>query len=149
MRLDPAACRARAAAARFAVLATTGADGSADLVPITFALLPALDPGTDHTGGDRSDRIVFAVDHKPKTTQRLARLANIARTPAVTLLFDHRDDADWVQLWWVRAHGTAVERPPGHERAALVARYPQYEAQPPRGPVVEITVQRWHGWTAS
>lgn len=143
VRLDPVTCRARAATARFAVLATTNASGGVDLVPITFAL----------TGGgsrrDDVDRVLSAIDHKPKSTTRLARLANIASNPAVTLLFEHRDDADWAQLWWVRATGTAQERPPGHGVDALVARYRQYVERPPTGPVLEITVTRWQGWSAS
>ena len=53
--------------ARVARLATIGPDGRPDLVPVTFAL-----------DGDTSRaRIVIAVDHKPKTTRRLQRLANV------------------------------------------------------------------------
>src|SRR4051794_13856827 len=84
-------------AARVACLATVGADGLPDLVPVTFALLPTVD-------GD--GRVIIAVDHKPKTTRRLARLANIRSRPDVSLLVDHYDD-DWSQLWWVRLHGRA------------------------------------------
>jgi hypothetical protein len=28
----------------------------------------------------------------------------------------------------------------------LVAKYPQYEADPPRGPVIAIRVDGWSGW---
>ena len=31
----------------------------------------------------------------------------------------------------------------------LVARYPQYREQPPAGPVLEIGVERWSGWSAT
>ncbi|HEX6854875.1 MAG TPA: hypothetical protein VF204_06225 [Streptosporangiaceae bacterium] len=31
----------------------------------------------------------------------------------------------------------------------LAARYPQYQASPPEGPVIAVTVHRWTGWTAS
>jgi PPOX class probable F420-dependent enzyme len=137
MRLDPDQCRRRAAGARFAVLATRAGDGSADLVPITFVL--------EH--GPRGDRLSSAVDHKPKTTQRLARLANIEREPLVTVLFDHRDD-DWDTLWWVRARGLATVREPGTAGALLAARYPQYRDRPPQGPVVEVRITAWSGWSA-
>ena len=32
--------------------------------------------------------------------------------------------------------------------AALVAKYPQYAAAPPRGAVIAIAVERWRGWSA-
>ena len=32
--------------------------------------------------------------------------------------------------------------------AALVAKYPQYEAAPPRGAVIAVAVERWLGWSA-
>jgi PPOX class probable F420-dependent enzyme len=138
MRLDPDQCRRLAAGARFAVLATRAAGGSADLVPITFA----LDTGPD------GDRLLSAVDHKPKSSLRLARLANIERAPEVTLLFDHRDD-DWDTLWWVRARGPATVRPPGSATGLLAARYPQYVEHPPQGPVIEVRITAWSGWSAS
>ena len=33
--------------------------------------------------------------------------------------------------------------------AALVERYPQYRATRPDGPVIEIAVTRWSGWSAA
>lgn len=141
MRLDAEQCRVRAATARFAVLATVNRLGEVDLVPVTFALVPADE--------EPADRLVSAVDHKPKSTQRLARLANIAAHPAVTVLFDQRDDADWSALWWVRAKGTATVEPAGHRSELLVARYPQYRDTAPSGPVIEVTVHDWQGWSAS
>ena len=74
-----------AGAARVARLATVSATGQPHLVPVTFAV--------------DGDMIYTAVDHKPKTTTRLRRLANIAANPQVTLLADHYAD-DWDQLWW-------------------------------------------------
>ncbi|MCH6163715.1 TIGR03668 family PPOX class F420-dependent oxidoreductase [Streptomyces marispadix] len=139
--------RERFAAARSATLGTADADGSPHLVPVTFAL-----------AGESGDTVVFAVDHKPKRSQRLKRLANIAANPAVTLLADAYDE-DWERLWWARADGTArVMAPPEHSAASarhvgllvsLVLKYrEQYGPRPPRGPVVEITVDRWTGWRA-
>jgi subtilisin family serine protease len=52
------------------------------------------------------DAIYSAVDHKPKRTTALRRLANVAANPRVALLVDHYDE-DWTRLWWVRADGTA------------------------------------------
>lgn len=135
--MDEAEARARLAGARVARLGTHGPGGRIDLVPITFAV---ADDGT----------IVHAVDHKPKSTTRLRRLANVAADPRVTVLVDHWDE-DWTALWWVRVHGTATVVEPGdHGHApavdALVARYPQYCEQRPAGPAVVITPERWTGW---
>jgi PPOX class probable F420-dependent enzyme len=125
--------RALLRAARVARLATAGRDGAPHVVPVCFAL--------------DGDRIVTAIDHKPKRGGRLRRLANIAANPRVAVLADHYDDADWSRLWWVRADGIAsiLESEPD-AAAALQARYPQYRDQPPAGPVVVIEVQRWTGW---
>ena len=134
--------RARLAGARVAHLASSAADGTPHVVPCTFALL-----------GDAT--IVSAVDHKPKRTTALRRLANIATNPRVALLADHYED-DWEALWWARADGTARVVAPGAESdlraaaaAALAARYPQYREQPPAGALVVIAVDRWSGWSAA
>ncbi|MGP8304106.1 TIGR03668 family PPOX class F420-dependent oxidoreductase [Streptomyces inhibens] len=128
--------------ARIARLATIDASGSPHLVPAVFAL----------TG----DTLVFAVDHKPKRSVRLKRLANIWAHPEVCLLVDGYDE-DWDRLWWARADGTAAVLPPA-EGAAASARYvslltrkyrQQYADRPPEGPVVEIAVTRWSGWHAT
>ena len=62
------------------------------MVPIVFAV--------------EGDTIYNAVDHKPKRSTQLRRLANIAENPAVSVLVDYYDD-DWDELWWVRADGVA------------------------------------------
>src|SRR5947207_15569308 len=80
----------RFAAAPVARLATVTADGRPHVVPCCFAL----------TG----DRIVTAVDGKPKSTLALRRLDNVRAHPAAALVVDHYDD-DWSQLWWIRADG--------------------------------------------
>lgn len=98
-----------------------------------------------------SDRVVVAIDHKPKSTTRLRRLDNIRQNPRVSLLWDHYDE-DWDHLWWVRADGTAEVLETGEVwRQAiddLVGRYPQYRARRPNGPVVVVDVTRWSGWSA-
>lgn len=141
MRLSATEARDRFAAARVARLATVSAAGVPHLVPVTFAVLPR--PGS---GGER---IVFAVDDKPKSTTRLRRLENIAARPAVCLLVDVYDD-DWTRLWWARADGTATVLPADDEAVdALAARYPAYVEKRPGGPVVSIDVTAWTGWAAS
>jgi PPOX class probable F420-dependent enzyme len=139
--VSPDAARSRLASARVAHLATAGTDGRPHVVPCTFAV---LDAGT----------IVSAVDHKPKRTTALRRLANIAANPRVALLADHYEE-DWDALWWARADGTARIVEPGDEAqlraaalAALSARYPPYRTRPPDGALIVITVDRWSGWTA-
>jgi len=134
MKLDEGECRARFAAGRVARLATVGTAGPR-LVPVTFALF--------------GDVVVTAVDAKPKSTTRLARLDDIRHDPRVSLLVDDYTE-DWTQLWWVRADGTASIEPVSHETIGrLAARYPQYETEPPRGPVIRIAIDRWLGWAAS
>jgi PPOX class probable F420-dependent enzyme len=130
--VTPAQARERFAAARIARLATVSADGSPHLVPVVFAVV--------------GDQIVTAVDHKPKTTIRLRRLANIAAEPRVSLLADEYDE-DWARLWWARADGCA-RVVADHDLAPLVARYPQYRDRVPDGPVILIDVERWSGWAA-
>lgn len=130
--------RRRFAAARVARLATADAAGRPHLVPIVFAVA--------------TDTVYSAVDHKPKRTTALRRLANMAENPVVALLADHYDDADWSRLWWVRADGLARLVPPGSEEARravtlLQARYPVYVDRPPAGPVLAVDVARWSGWT--
>jgi PPOX class probable F420-dependent enzyme len=135
MRLDPRQARALLASAHIARLASVRPDGAPHLVPVCFAL----------AGG----AIYTAVDAKPKRTRSLARLANIAGDPRVSLLADHYED-DWTRLWWVRVDGDAavVTDPSERERAlsALAARYRQYAAERPSGAVIAIAPRRWTGW---
>ncbi len=142
--MDAERARDRFAGARVARFATIGPDARPHLVPVTFAVMP--------DGGDGV--IVFAVDHKPKTTTALRRLRNIADSPKVAFLADHYD-ADWTALWWVRADAVAEVLPAGGEDPrfdvaldALAGRYPQYRQRRPDGPVVWSTVTQWSGWQA-
>ncbi len=138
--MDPADARDRFAAATVARLATVGPAGRPHLVPVTFALLGAA-------------TIVTAVDHKPKRSVALRRLANIAGNPSVSLLVDHYED-DWDELWWARADGCARIVSAGAEpelRAqavtALGGRYHQYIERPPTGDLIVIEVDRFSGWS--
>jgi PPOX class probable F420-dependent enzyme len=135
--MDEREARARFGDARVARLATVRGDGAPHVVPVTFAI--------------DADLVWFAVDDKPKTTRRLARLRNIEREPRVALLVDEYDD-DWRRLWWVRADGDArvTEQARDVERAAalLGAKYPESARRPPRGPAVVVVVRRWSSWSA-
>lgn len=137
--MTPDEARRRFAAARVARLATADGAGRPHLVPITFAV--------------DGDVLLSAVDHKPKRTTALRRLANVAANSQVSVLVDHYDDADWSRLWWVRADGVGRVLEPGEPAARravalLAGRYPAYGERPPAGPVLEIEVRRWSGWAA-
>ena len=145
-RLPEAAARRLLGSARVARLASITEQGRPHLVPVTFAL--------------DGDLIYSAIDAKPKTTRRLQRLANIRADGRVAVLADRYDD-DWDRLWWARADGLAeilarpaAGQPPGPAGLAgplelLAARYPQYRADPPAGPLIRIQVERWTGWAAA
>ena len=91
-----------------------------------------------------------AIDDKPKrgTPKRIERLRN---DPRATITVDRYDD-DWSRLAWVQAVGSmAVISIDGHERiiAALTARYPAYETQSPKGPLLRLTPELVLWWRAS
>ncbi|MGA8127614.1 MAG: TIGR03668 family PPOX class F420-dependent oxidoreductase [Mycobacterium sp.] len=129
--------KARFAQAPVARLATVAPDGRPHLVPVVFAV--------DH------EVIYTAVDAKPKTTQRLRRLANIDGNPRVSLLVDHYAE-DWTQLWWVRVDGIAAIHRDGDAMRAgrdlLRVKYNQYQSVPLNGPVIAVAIRRWSSWQA-
>jgi PPOX class probable F420-dependent enzyme len=125
----------RLAEARVGRLATVSAAGRPHVVPVCFAL----------AGG----RIYTAVDAKPKGTRALARLDNVRATGRASLLVDHYEE-DWSRLWWVRVDGPAeVLESAAAALDALAAKYEQYRANRPAGPVIEITAERWRSWVPS
>lgn len=131
--MTPDEARERFAAARVARLATVSGSGVPHLVPVTFAV--------------HGDAVVFAVDHKPKSTTALRRLRNIAENPAVCFLADGYSE-DWSRLWWVRADGVARVLPDGERDEPvewLAAKYEQYARRPPEHAVVVTDVHRWSG----
>jgi PPOX class probable F420-dependent enzyme len=159
MRMTTEAARGCFLTARVARLATVGADGAPHVVPVTFAVVEIEDEeraedAHDAKAGERvgtAEVIVFGVDHKPKSTLALRRLANIVTEPRVAFLADHYDE-DWSTLWWVRAEATArivTGSIRGRAVQALAHRYPQYAALPPEGPVVGSWVTNWSGWQAT
>jgi PPOX class probable F420-dependent enzyme len=128
--------RLRVESARVATLGTVDADGAPHLVPVTFVLA--------------GETVYSAIDHKPKTTQRLKRLANIRRDPRVTLLVHSYDD-DWSLLWWCRLRGHAEVLDGGADdaRRLLAGKYQQYRERLPSGPVIAIAIEGWTGWSAT
>ena len=133
--LSEASAEARFAAARVGRLATVTAKGRPHVVPVCFAL----------AGG----RIYTAVDAKPKSTRALARLDNVRATGRASVLVDHYEE-DWSRLWWVRVDGPAEVLEPGAAALdALAAKYEQYRAARPAGPVIAIDPQRWRSWVPS
>lgn len=122
--------------ARSAVLASNGDKGVPHLVPIVFGIVG-------------EDTIITAIDHKPKTTTNLVRLANIKNDPLVSVLVDDYSE-DWSTLWWARADGTAtvVDTVDDYVAASLINRYEDYAVKPPKGPWIIIKVSQWTGWAA-
>ena len=140
---DPKASFTQSPIAR---LATITPDGLPHLVPVVFAVSDSSD-----SPANPFNTVYTAIDAKPKTTQRLRRLANIESNPQVSLLVDHYA-ADWTQLWWVRVDGVAAIHREGAVLHAgyrlLRAKYPQYQSLPLDGPVIAVTVGRWSSWHA-
>lgn len=147
--LPESRCRALAATAPVARLATLRPDGTPRLVPITFVLV---------------DGLVCSIvdDVKPKRSTRLARLDDVGRDPRAAVLVDHYSP-DWTQLWWVRIDGTArvLHGPSGDPAGrpddiglwtraldALARKYPQYGARSLTGPMLVLTPAAWAGWSA-
>ena len=128
--------------ARVGRLATVTPEGRPHIVPFVFALIE-----------QRSEvRVYWVVDQKPKRTTNLRRIRNLERNAAVEFVVDGYEE-DWSTLWWVRCSGSArvvtddVERRDALD--ALRAKYPQYELEPPDGPVVAIDVETVTGWAAN
>ncbi|MEB3368688.1 TIGR03668 family PPOX class F420-dependent oxidoreductase [Saccharopolyspora mangrovi] len=134
MRISREQARDRFTRARVARLASADALGRPHVVPIVFAV--------------SGDELITAVDWKPKSSATLRRIRNIEENPQVSILVDHYDE-DWAQLWWARADGTASVRENHPLLDALIAKYPQYQGEPPGGSLVAVQVQRWSGWATS
>ena len=126
---------------RVAHLATADAAGAPHVVPVCFAV--------------RENDVYVTIDDKPKRgpATALKRLRNIALNPAVALVADHYDDADWTRLGWVMVRGKAeiIDQGPEHRRAQdlLKTRYAQMRAMDlGRHPVIAIRIERATSWGA-
>lgn len=139
--MDRVEAIARLRSARVGRLATVTPEARPHVVPFVFALIER----------DRDVLAYWAVDRKPKRSERLQRLRNLEENPAAEFVVDGYDE-DWRALWWVRASGTGrVVEDASEERsalAALTAKYPQDASEPPPGPVVAIEIQTISGWEA-
>lgn len=101
-------------------LAVIDGKGRPDVMPIVFARV--------------GETLFSPIDGKPKRHGRPARLAHIARNPAITLVLDHYGEA-WNSLWWIRINTDAVIAEGQHDDwdaavAALSGKYPQYQSTP-------------------
>ena len=132
MNLTEEESRQRFTKSTIARLATITPSGHPHVIPVTFAI--------------QNSTLYIAVDHKPKTTHNLQRIRNIKQNPAVSVLADHYAD-DWTTLWWTRADGTATITDDETPIDLLVAKYPQYQETRPHGPVIEIRITHWTGWS--
>ena len=133
--MERAEALTRLGEARSGHLGTVRPDGRPQVLVVTFAML-----GED---------VVTAIDHKPKRTRHLQRLANIEANPAVSLLVDHYEE-EWDRLWWVRVDGQARIHHTGGLWSgaieALAEKYHQYRERPPDGPVIAVTPDRVTWW---
>jgi PPOX class probable F420-dependent enzyme len=80
-----------------------------------------------------------AIDRKPKRSAEPARVRRLRRRPEAALLVD-RYDEDWSRLAWLELRGDVSVEPAGPALEALTARYPQYRAEPPPGPLLRLAV---------
>ena len=133
--MDTDQMRERVGEARSGVLSTITGEGRPHAVPCCFVL--------------EGEVVYSAVDAKPKSTLALRRLENLAANPTACLLVDCYDD-DWSKLWWIRVDGTGRVLADGTERDhaldLLAAKYPQYQATRPPGPVIALDIAVWRAW---
>jgi PPOX class probable F420-dependent enzyme len=105
------------------------------VLPVTFALFEGA--------------LWSAIDQKPKGAGEPARVRRLRRRPDAALLVDLYDD-DWSRLAWVEVRGPVtieplLEAPLG----ALAAKYRQYVAEPPQGPLLRLAPERVGCWRAT
>ena len=105
------------------------------LVPVVFC----VDDG----------QLFVPIDGKRKSGAPLKRVRNIEHNPAVSLLIDTYSN-DWSRLRWARIDGRAglVSTDPGI-RAALEAKYPQYEHVEIGARAIRITIEHVVSWSAT
>lgn len=108
------------------------------VLPVTFAV--------------HEQAIWTAIDRKPKRdpTREPARLRYLRRDPRAALTVDRYDD-DWNGLAWVQVLGEVAIVEAGEAPdaiAALRAKYPQYAAESPPGPLLRLDPRRTLCWAA-
>ena len=121
----------RASVARLA----TAEGGRPHVVPVVFCT---------HGGA-----LFIPIDGKRKSGRKLRRVRNIEANPTVSVLVDEYED-DWSRLRWLRADGTATVVPlQPTVRAALLAKYPQYEATPMGSTAIRVEIDHIQSWSAT
>jgi hypothetical protein len=139
MRIAEDEARVRLAAHDHGILCTVHAERGVDAVPVAYVV-------------DDDGYLGVPVDLvKPKVSLRLQRERNLEADPRATLLVEHWDTGDWLQLWWVRAE-LRWQGDAGTDRAAALAaqlavRYPQYRDQP-FARVLVLRIVAVTGWAA-
>jgi PPOX class probable F420-dependent enzyme len=115
------------------------ASGAPRVLPITFVLYEGA--------------LWTAIDRKPKRDpgREPARVRWLRRDPRAALTVDRYDD-DWSRLEWVQVLGDvslhgAVGEPDA--LAALAAKYEQYVAEPPPGPLLRLLPRRVLWWSGA
>lgn len=109
------------------------------VLPVTFAIW--------------AEAIWSAIDRKPKRDpeREPARLRYLRRRAAVALTVDRYED-EWGRLAWVQVLGRASivdASEGGGALEALAAKYAQYRAEAPPGPLIRIAPERVLSWRAS
>jgi PPOX class probable F420-dependent enzyme len=93
-----------------------------------------------------------AIDNKPKESGReLARVRWLRDRPHASLTVDHYEQ-DWAELRWVQLNGDVIifeGQPTGPGLDALIRRYPEYQSDPPPGPLLRLTITRAVWWRAA
>jgi PPOX class probable F420-dependent enzyme len=124
--------------ARVARLGLLDEDRRPRVLPVTFVV---------HAGS-----LWTAVDSKPKRdpAREPARVRFLRDNPGAALTVDRYDD-DWSRLAWVQVLGDVAVLAVDQAVAAVVAltaKYPQYEREPPPGPVLRLQPRRVLCWSA-
>lgn len=138
MRLDDSEALRRASECDHGVLSTLHSIRGVDAVPVCFAI--------------DGDVVGIPIDRvKPKASESLERVRNLARDPRASLLCEHWDAADWSRLWWVRLALIQLEvKPDAVARldTELRRRYPQYATATFDG-ILTLRIVAVTGWSAS
>lgn len=139
MQLDEAACWDRLGTAGHGVLGTVHPDRGVDAVPVVFV----------RDAAQLKLKLIIPIDTvKAKSGARLQRLVNLEADDRCVLLVDHYDP-DWSQLWWVRAHGRAVEATPSAEvLASLGEAFAAYRGTGSVTSAIVLSIDALTGWAA-
>lgn len=129
----PPAAFASLLRARRGFLGVIAPDGNPRVLPVCFTWA--------------GDVIWTAVDSAPGAPPKRIRFVQANSKASFTV---DRWDEDWRRLTWLQASGHARVVGAGKEaeraRAALAAKYPQYQHVLRDGPVIRVEVKRWTGW---